>query len=385
MNIHGWTRTAPALALALAVALAPPALAAGPCGSTGAPSTSGATATCTYTSAGEDTFGGPTLAGVSSVTVVAIGGSGGAAAFSGPAGGMGAKVQASLSRDFTIPLYAEVGSRGQDGGISAGGAGGANGGGGTTSGGSGDFGARGGGGGGASDLRATPEASAASLDSRLLVAGGGGGGAAFGGTGGTAGTGAAFGGPPLVVGGGDGSGDPGAFGTGGTTTGGNGGGGPCQPSSGTQGTGGYGQCHGGGGGAGYYGGGGGNNGGTPGGGGAGSSMGPTGAQIQPAGSGDVPSVTITYTVVTPNSLCLLTKQDVEGSAAFKSLPTRLQKVGDQLVTDACAKLGNLLPGTSGPRKTALIALYDAGVKLLGTAGFLSPAQAAQLKSLAALL
>ncbi len=72
----------------LALVPAPPALASvpgGPCGSAGVYSSTATTVTCTYASTGEDTFTAP--AGVTTVHVDAVGGSGGAFTgyqFSGP-------------------------------------------------------------------------------------------------------------------------------------------------------------------------------------------------------------------------------------------------------------------------------------------------------------
>jgi hypothetical protein len=170
------------------------AQAQGPCGDHGVFSAGVGTLTCTYSSAGEDTFTPP--AGVSAVAVVAVGGHGGASGVTpGIAplpGGAGASVQASL---VSIPpvLYVEVaadGAAGEDvdapGDICIGGQGGAGDGGrggdskacGTTT--TIEVSAGGGGGGGSSAVRTNPAASGATADPadpRLVVAGGGGGGA----------------------------------------------------------------------------------------------------------------------------------------------------------------------------------------------------------------
>ncbi len=105
-------------------------------------------------SGAEQTFTVP--AGVFSVRVLAVGGTG---ATAGAAGGLGAQVSADVGVTPGETLYVEVGGNGHEatGGFN----GGANG---------------GGGGGGASDVRTVPRSLGLSPDHRLLVAGGGGGG-----------------------------------------------------------------------------------------------------------------------------------------------------------------------------------------------------------------
>ena len=68
----------------------------GPCGSQGVYSTSGNIATCTYPTAGQDTFVVPE--GVTSIDVIAAGAAGGAGGNGGGAGGAGASVEAPWSR-----------------------------------------------------------------------------------------------------------------------------------------------------------------------------------------------------------------------------------------------------------------------------------------------
>lgn len=137
--------------------------------------------TLTYLYTGsEQTFTVP--AGITTLHVVAVGGSGGASAV---LGGAAAQVTADLAVTPGQVLYIEVGGRGKDG--ASGGAGGFNGG---AAGGSGGI-SLAGGGGGASDIRTLPGPSL-SPDTRQIVAAGGGGGGgtgieAVGGAGGAAG------------------------------------------------------------------------------------------------------------------------------------------------------------------------------------------------------
>jgi hypothetical protein len=299
-----------------------------PCGATGVFSTSGTMSSCTYTTAGEDTFSVP--GGVGTFSVVAVGANGGPGGASstgraGGAGGQGAQVTASVS-PAASPLYVEVGANGAAGTSGPGsgntcpaGAGGTNGGGA-----GGDARCQlggGGGGGGASDVRTTPSSGGGLTgqpgDPRLVVAGGGGGGAgasfaAAGAPGGSAGVGSVGGagnggdtscaasgvqgGPGgaggVGAGGGAGGGDPtnscsfvfpvAVGGAGGPAGGGTGGNGDRVNSTGP-----------GGGGGGYIGGGGGASAAdVAGGGGGGSSLGPAGASVATASA--PPQVVISW-------------------------------------------------------------------------------------------
>jgi hypothetical protein len=297
------------------------AVAAGPASAAGnpaCPSAASSTATsCTYAYAGaEQDFTVP--AGVTAVTVTAVGAPGGTIPETGT-GGYGASVTATVPVPAgTTTLYAEVGGPGADNG----GPGGFNGGGGS--------GATvyapyvGGGGGGASDVRACSMSTCtlSSDDTRLVVAGGGAGGGNGPGNcgsapGGQAGTSSVAG--PGAGGAGSGSctANPGGDGGFGGTSGGPGGpGGPGSPGSGDcngdagalgQGGDAPASCDpyntGGGGGGGYYGGGGGGDGGigAGGGGGGGSSYwapGATDASMTPDTTG-TPQITISWTLAYP--------------------------------------------------------------------------------------
>jgi hypothetical protein len=295
-------------ALAALVAGATPALAAEPCGTSGVLSGSAADGVrCTYTTQGtEDTFTVP--AGVTSVSVTAVGAPGGTGRIdvSDPrsgSGGLGAKVSnAALPVTPGATLWVDVGALGADGVCPVSGAPG-----GSFDGGTG--GSCAGSGGGSSALLTAARATATltgdvASDSRLLVAGGGGGGSQLSG-GGSAGN-------PAVTGAGAGAcgSNGGAGGVGPTDgTGGGPGGCPGHPiiagATGTAAMGGGGTVFsfgGGGGGGGWFGGGGGGGGvrgdsGNGGGGGGGSSYagaGPSdGITITTAHSSQAPEVTVT--------------------------------------------------------------------------------------------
>lgn len=257
------------------------AMAAGPCGTGGVFSSTPTTGTCTYTAAVLDTFTVP--GGVGSLTTTAIGGKGGAG-FVGPAGGVGAKVTATLSVTVAQVLGIQVaGNGGNAGAVSAGAAG---------FGGGGAGGGNGGGGGGGGASAVTDGATS------LVVAGGGGGS-------GSAGLSAGAGGPAGQTGGngatacagqGGQSGDGGGTGGQGGVSQGCSGAGP-DGGNGSAGQGGAGGAFNGGGGGGGQTGGGGGGGviagiATGGGGGGGSSFGGTTVL---ASSGDAPSIVISWT------------------------------------------------------------------------------------------
>jgi hypothetical protein len=237
------------------------------------------TLTYLYTG-GEQTFTVPT--GVTTLHVVAIGGSGGATE---ALGGTAAVVGGNVSVTPGQILYIAVGGKGKNAG--EGGGGGFNGGG-----------EGGAGGGGASDVRTLPRAAGLSSDTRLIVAGGGGGtggngeisAGAGGGAAGSDGAETTTGNPGGKAGTGTegGAGGIGFFGTGGTGQLGSGGAGGASGISGGVG---------GGGGGGYYGGGGGGGGEISGGGGGGggSSLVPAGGSLGLASLAAEPLVQITYT------------------------------------------------------------------------------------------
>jgi hypothetical protein len=272
----------------------------GICGAVALTATPAALAdTQTYTTPGEHMFTVP--AGVTSLTVDAIGAQGGTTFDGGYGGGHGADVTGTLTVLPGETLYIEVGGRGVAFPIGGCPNGGSNGGG--NSGGCGGGSA---GGGGASDIRLDSNATPLTTDdTRLLVAAGGGGASnsyVAGGNAGQQGSYSQFGaggGAPLTGGGLGGfsysgcpSGTDGGLGLGGAGS----------------------SCGGGGGGGGYYGGGGG--GAAAGGGGGSSYIAPavTNAHIGTAQSTGNGQVTITYTTTTCTGGLTLTNALDPGSA-----------------------------------------------------------------------
>ena len=354
---RAWAGRIAAVAVPLAVATAGLAGTAGPAAAQAAPAATPATTTFSYTGA-EQTYSVP--AGITAVTITAVGAPGGADF--GTAGGHGASVTATvpLPRHATT-LYVEVGGPGGAGG-------GFNGGGSSAGGGAG--------GGGASDVRLDPNTTPLSTaDTRLVVAGGGGGAGfqpggcwAYNDTGGTAG--AAVTGP-----GGGGGGDsqgcwagPGGNGGLGGTTGGAGGlgqdcgdAGPVNGDPGALGQGGDaptpdGYNYGGGGGGGYYGGGAGGSGCGGGGGGAGSSSwgwGATGTSLSTDTTG-TPQVQITPVPLTLKdtaspAIYTAAGQVITYSDKVRNIgPTTLTGIGvtDPAVPGVSCPKASLAPGTS---------------------------------------
>jgi hypothetical protein len=140
------------------------------------PGAAAATTSTTFGGTGaEQTFTVPS--GVTSIHVVAQGGSGGEpdAAFRPPAGGAGGQVTADLAVTPGETLYIEVGANGATSSSSAS----FNGGGGGGCSLSEPFFGCAGAGGGATDVRTIARTAGGTLDSRLIVAGGGGGGGNF--------------------------------------------------------------------------------------------------------------------------------------------------------------------------------------------------------------
>lgn len=99
-----------------------------------------------------------------------------------------------------------------------------------------------------------------------------------------------------------------------------------------------------------------------------------------AGNGGRGSATFVVAVTT-TSLCVLTKQFVEGSTKFSTLPPAVRAQGDQLVTGLCQRLGRILSTLTPTQKAQFVALYQADVAALVRTGWLTSAQGAVLVSL----
>jgi hypothetical protein len=102
--------------------------------------------------------------------------------------------------------------------------------------------------------------------------------------------------------------------------------------------------------------------------------------------GNQTTASATFTVkVTPNSVCALTKQYVQGSTKYAALSPSGRKVPDALVATACQPLAAIGPGTSPPAKAALVLTYKVTVGVMTYGGWLNAEQASELKTLAGTL
>ena len=101
-------------------------------------------------------------------------------------------------------------------------------------------------------------------------------------------------------------------------------------------------------------------------------------------AGNMTAQNCPYTVkVTPPSLCLLTKQFIQSSPKYLALPlTSAQRAAvDALANAACQKVAAIVPSLTPAQEASLVKLYKLAVGAL-VPGWLTPAQAALLKSLA---
>lgn len=89
--------------------------------------------------------------------------------------------------------------------------------------------------------------------------------------------------------------------------------------------------------------------------------------------------------LTPTSLCLLTKQFVQGSAKYQALKPAQRAVIDALATAACKQLDGIVAGLSPAKKAAIVSLYKTAVGALVSPGWLTSGQANTLKGLAGAL
>ncbi len=103
-------------------------------------------------------------------------------------------------------------------------------------------------------------------------------------------------------------------------------------------------------------------------------------------AGNTGTGSTSFTVaVTPGGLCLLSKQFVQSSLKYLALPPVLRAAIDALATALCRKLDAVVPLLKPAQKAALIAAYKSSVAALASLGWLTPAQAATLNSLASTL
>ena len=101
-----------------------------------------------------------------------------------------------------------------------------------------------------------------------------------------------------------------------------------------------------------------------------------------AGNTSAPSNVVVVKIVNPAGLCSLTISDVEGSAKYLALKPAQKAVVNALAQGACQVLVALEPKLGPLQKQVLVALYKQVVGVLEQQGWLTPAQTANLDTLA---
>jgi hypothetical protein len=86
--------------------------------------------------------------------------------------------------------------------------------------------------------------------------------------------------------------------------------------------------------------------------------------------------------VTAQSLCNLTFEYIRSSAKYQALSPSQKAAVDRLGKSACDALANVKPGQNPIAKAIAVTLYKVAVTALAQAGWLTPAQAAELRGLA---
>ncbi len=86
--------------------------------------------------------------------------------------------------------------------------------------------------------------------------------------------------------------------------------------------------------------------------------------------------------VTPAGVCALTRQYVQGSAAYQALSAKQREKVDKQVDKACTELSLIAPNVKPNKKAAALKGYEKDVDGLVKDGWLTVAQAATLKALA---
>jgi len=91
------------------------------------------------------------------------------------------------------------------------------------------------------------------------------------------------------------------------------------------------------------------------------------------------------TAPTAQSVCLLTKSDVQSSARYQALPAGRRAAADRSATDICAKVDAVVASLTPQQKANLLAKYDAAVNGAVSQGWLTADQAATLIAMAGLV
>jgi hypothetical protein len=88
---------------------------------------------------------------------------------------------------------------------------------------------------------------------------------------------------------------------------------------------------------------------------------------------------------TAGGVCLMAKQDVQGSARYAALSASRRASLDRYATDLCAKADSLVASLTADQKASLLAQFDDAVVRAVPQGWLTADQAATLQAAAATL
>jgi hypothetical protein len=88
---------------------------------------------------------------------------------------------------------------------------------------------------------------------------------------------------------------------------------------------------------------------------------------------------------TAGSVCVMAKQDVEGSARYRALSASRRASIDRYATDLCARADALVASLTPQQKASVLIQFDDAVNRAVPAGWLTAEQAATLETAAATL
>jgi hypothetical protein len=89
--------------------------------------------------------------------------------------------------------------------------------------------------------------------------------------------------------------------------------------------------------------------------------------------------------LTAGAVCLMAKQDVQGSARYAALSPSRRAALDRYATDLCAKADSIVAGLTDEEKAGLLVQFDDAVTRAAVQGWLTADQAATLEAAAATL
>jgi hypothetical protein len=97
------------------------------------------------------------------------------------------------------------------------------------------------------------------------------------------------------------------------------------------------------------------------------------------------TVATTPEPLTAGAVCLMAKQDVQGSARYAAMPPARRAALDRYAADLCAKADTLVASLTADQKASLLAQFDDAVTRAVPQGWLTAGEAATLQASAATL